>query len=60
MFKPQPGVMMYLVNKTKLEYTGKLSPLISRAASTWLHELILVDEVCVYGLEDKWEEHIQK
>ena len=51
---------MYLVNKTKLEYTSKLSPLISTAASTRLHESFLVDEVCVYGLEDEWEEHIQK
>jgi len=52
--------MMYLVNKTKLEYTSKLSPLISRAASTQLHESFLVDEACVYCPEDKWEEPIQK
>lgn len=52
--------MMYLVNKTKLEYTSKLSPLLSRAASARLPESFLGNEVCVYGLEDKWEEDIQK
>lgn len=60
MFKPQSGVMMYLVNKTELEYTNKLGLLIPRAASTWLHESSLVDEVCADALEDKWEKHREK
>ena len=53
MFKLYPGVMMYLVSKTKLEYTSKLGPLISTAASTPLHKSLLVDEVCVYDPNDK-------
>lgn len=52
--------MMYLVSQTKLEYATKQSPLISRAASTRLHELFLVDEVCIWSLEAKWEEPVQK
>lgn len=37
---------MYLVNKTKLEYTSKL---------TLLYESLIVDEVCIYSLEDRRE-----